>query len=75
MFPPRQVDNLLIVAKSQAAAESITKQIGEHVEFDQEQELPMTFVGIVEDCKGSDTAQFKDSILLSSKRGPPSVFY
>lgn len=67
-FSSRQVDDLLIATKSQATAESITKRTREHVKFDHEKELPITFVGTVEDCDGGDTSQFKDSITLSSER-------
>ena len=67
IFLLRQVDDILIATNNQAIAESITKRTGEHVKFKHEQELPITFMGIVEDYNGCDVSQFKDSILLSSK--------
>ena len=67
VFSSRQVDDILIAAKTQATAESITKRIGECVRFKHEKELPVTFEGIVAHHDGCDVSQFKDSVSLSSK--------
>ena len=66
-FLLRQVDDSLIAAKSQATAESTTKQTREHVKFAHEKELPIALMCTVEDHNGGNASQFKDSILLSSK--------
>ena len=67
VFLSRQVDDILTATKNQATTESITKRIGECVEFKHEKELPLAFEGIVADCDGCNVSQFKDSIPLSSK--------
>ena len=64
----RQVDDILIGTTDKAIAERITERIGKRVKFQHEENLPITFLGLlVEDCDGVDIKQFNDSILMSSK--------
>ena len=63
----QQVDDFLIGTMDKSIAERITERIGERVEFQHEENLPIIFLGHAEDLNGVDIRQFNDSILMSSK--------
>ena len=63
----RQVDDFLIGTTDESIAERITKRIGKRVKFQHEENLPMTFLGLAEDCNGVNVEQFNNLIPMSSK--------
>ena len=67
IFILRQADDFPIETTDQAVAKGITRRIGERVKFQHEENLPITFLGLVEDHNGADIRQFNDSILVSAK--------
>ena len=61
------MDDFLIGTTDEALAKKLTKRIGEKVKFKHEKDLPITFLGLVEDYNGCEIKQYKDSILMSSR--------
>ena len=61
----RKVDDIPIYNTDQAAAERLTKRIGEKVKFEHEEELPIKYLCLAEDYNGVDINQCDDSILMS----------
>ena len=62
----RQVDDISIAAKSQQIAKAPTQEIGNHVKFPQEDELPIKFLGLTTEFNGIDLHQYKEGSKISS---------
>ena len=58
---------MLIGTTDMEIAKAISDEIGKHVKFDHETDIPMTFLGLVEDYNGVDIEQYSDCIHISSK--------
>ena len=66
----RQVDDFLIACEDEQTARDITTEIGERIQFKSEKEqndLPIEFLGLVEDYNGVDIVQTSRKIKLSAK--------
>ena len=64
---PRQVDDFLVGTTNEEAAKRLTKRTGEEVKFEHEKDLPIAFLGLVNDCDGVEIKQHNDSTLMSSR--------
>ena len=61
------MDDILIGTETEASAKVISDKIGSYVKFDHEKEIPITFVGMVNDHNGVDIEQHADCIHVTSK--------
>ena len=62
----RQVDDFPIGTKDKETAKRSANQIGERVKFKHEKDMPITFMGLVDDCNGAEIEQCNDLTLMSS---------
>ena len=62
----RQVDDFPVGTTKKSIAKRRTKQFGKRVKFQLEENPPITFLGLAEDCNGVDVKKISNSILMSS---------
>ena len=62
-----QVDDFPIGTKDKETAKRSANQIGERVKFKHEKDMPITFMGLVDNHDGVEIKQCNDSMLMSSR--------